>query len=374
MAEESNSKLMIVVVGLLGALIISSIAVSGGFTDTFEGSEERFVVFPTYAAIGEDGSLTVPLRAWVFEPEKDSIRRNMFVDALREFVDLDDAEQKRIFEARVRPFLVDNERGKQVVAHLDDQRWILGESAPHGHVTKTVDIPADVASKVLGDDSDGGILEMRFTADFGGEQSLEIPVVGRKGVSVVSDIDDTIKITEVLDREAMLRRTFAREFAHVEGMPALFSRLKATYDPAFHYLSASPWQLHESLDPWLERAGYPDGPLHLRRLRPINPASIHDFVRGSRSHKISTLERLLDHHPERTFILIGDSGEHDPEVYGDIARKYPDRIDNILIRKVPDAKNGEERFEKAFENIPAAKWRAFSEPDDVLPTEEFEEN
>ena len=355
------------------AAAIGLIALAGSTMDSQdasgmpEGSEETFVVFPTYAAMGEDGSLTVPLRAWVFEPEYNSIRREIFEEALEEVVDVEDGTKAHaIYERRIQPFLVDNERGKVVTAHLGEASWKLGESAPHGHITRTLEIPSDVAMEAIRAESGERWLEFRFTSEFGVEREVHVPVIAREGVSVVSDIDDTIKITEVLDREAMLRRTFAEEFEKVDRMPELFDRLQARHDPVFHYLSASPWQLFGELEPWMERAGYPQGPLHLRRVRPANPASVHEFIQESRPHKISTLERLLAHHPERSFILIGDSGEHDPEVYAEMARRHPKRIERIYIREVSGAKNDEKRFQKAFDGVSSDKWQVFSNPDDVL--------
>lgn len=340
-----------------------------GLSELLEGSKETFVVFPTYAAVNEGGSLTVPMRAWVFEPERDSALRNLFIEALGDIVDLNAPKRRERFDSRIRPFLVDNERGKQLVAHIGGERYVLGESAPHGHLTKTLQVPADTARKAIQCASGERWLAVRVSSEFGTEATLRIPVIAREGISVISDIDDTIKVTQVRDRTATLRRTFTEAFEHVDGMPQLFARLERCYDPVFHYLSASPWQLQAFLEPWMRQAGYPHGPLHLRRLQPSDPASLRDFLRSSRPHKRSTIERLLAHHPERTFVLIGDSGEYDPEIYGRIARRFPNRIERIYIRTVSGAKNGEGRFKKAFDGISNATWRVFSNPDEVLASE-----
>jgi len=83
-------------------------------------------------------------------------------------------------------------------------------------------------------------------------------------------------------------------------------------------------------------------------------------------HKINHL-RYFIFNSLRTLILVGDSGERDPEIYGFIARKYPKRVHQIFIRAVKDENKDDERFLKAFENIPRDKWLVFTDPINELP-------
>jgi phosphatidate phosphatase APP1 len=83
-------------------------------------------------------------------------------------------------------------------------------------------------------------------------------------------------------------------------------------------------------------------------------------------HKINHL-RYFIFNSLRTLILVGDSGERDPEIYGFIARKYPKRVHQIFIRAVKDENKDDERFLKAFENIPRNKWLVFTDPINELP-------
>lgn len=76
--------------------------------------------------------------------------------------------------------------------------------------------------------------------------------------------------------------------------------------------------------------------------------------------------------PKRKAILIGDSTQSDPEAYGDCARKFPEWVGAIFVRKVKDiagmdeeSKNGDERFEKAFEGVDRAVWHVFEDPGEV---------
>jgi phosphatidate phosphatase APP1 len=83
-------------------------------------------------------------------------------------------------------------------------------------------------------------------------------------------------------------------------------------------------------------------------------------------HKINHL-RYFIFNSLRILILVGDSGERDPEIYGFIARKYPKRVHQIFIRAVKDENKDDERFLKAFENIPRNKWLVFTDPINELP-------
>jgi phosphatidate phosphatase APP1 len=92
----------------------------------------------------------------------------------------------------------------------------------------------------------------------------------------------------------------------------------------FFYVSKSPWNLYAPLMEYLEVQGLPLGPLALR-----------DFgLRREKEHKRKTIEDILATYPKLKFILSGDSGEHDPEIYADIVRRHPERIRVIYIRSV----------------------------------------
>jgi phosphatidate phosphatase APP1 len=343
--------------------VLAPARASAGISDFFEGSDETFVVFPTYAAMQEDGSLVIPVRAWVYEPEEDSIKRELLVEIFEEALGADETEDPQdeaLFEQRIRPFLYDNEGGKDVTVRIGDRNFEVGETDGDGHVTATLNIPLEVALHAVA--ASPGQQSVTLTARAVDKtRELVVPVIPRRGVSVVSDIDDTIKKSEVLDRQALVRNTFMEPFEGIDGMAAAYRRVDQSLDATFHYLSASPWQLYPFLAAWMESDAFPAGSFHLRQVRPSRVKSVRNFVESSRAHKISSVETMIAHMPERSFILIGDSGEHDPEVYGELAREHSDRIDRIYIRQVEGADNAPERFEKAFSDVPPAVWLVFDD-------------
>lgn len=143
---------------------------------------------------------------------------------------------------------------------------------------------------------------------------------------IVSDIDDTIVYSHVLSKLRMivsLALSNARTRKPFKGVGAFYRALHGGVNPLF-YVSKSPWNLYVPLLEYLEVQGLPIGPLVLRDFGP----------RMNRSHKAEAIEAILHTYPQLPFVLIGDSGEADPEIYAEIVRRHPRRIRAIYIRSV----------------------------------------
>jgi phosphatidate phosphatase APP1 len=121
------------------------------------------------------------------------------------------------------------------------------------------------------------------------------------------------------------------------------------------------------LNKFLEHYQFPEGSLYLRTFR-IKDSSFFDFLKPSTKYKILTITKLMKQFPERDFILIGDSGEHDPEVYAAILKKFTEQVKKIYIRKVSGSDLSEQRFKTAYKGLAQSKLVLFSELD-ALPTE-----
>ena len=90
-------------------------------------------------------------------------------------------------------------------------------------------------------------------------------------------------------------------------------------------MSSSPWNLHAFLVAFLRHRDFPLGPVLLRDLL---------GSRAGREPKHVRIHEILELHPDLPFVLIGDSGEKDPEIYADIVRSHPDRVLAVYIREV----------------------------------------
>jgi phosphatidate phosphatase APP1 len=151
---------------------------------------------------------------------------------------------------------------------------------------------------------------------------------------IVSDIDDTVMITALPRPLVAFWNTFVRQEASrrpVPGMPLLYQALLDAHPGAFVvYLSTGPWNVAPALEHFLRRNGYPPGPLLLTDWGPTESA----WFRSGREHKTTQLRRLLTELPDRQWILVGDDGQHDPEIYGGIAQESPDRLRAVVLRQL----------------------------------------
>jgi hypothetical protein len=310
-------------------------------------------VFPTLAHRLPDGALQVRIEAWVFERERNPTRTRLLARALG--LDLDDlnAADRQRFRQRAALFGADAKDGRELAVQLpgrsalalpasDDQGRVRA-AVPHAQAPRTGQwIEWAVVSGAR-----------RFTS--------RAQWIGDEGISVVCDIDDTIKHTQVRQRREMLLNTFAREFTAVPGMAAWAQRMAST-EPgiAFHYVSGSPLQLMLPLGVFLRSNRFPDGSVHLRSFS-LHPSALLDDEATSR-HKQAEITQLLTDHPRRRFVLVGDSGERDPEVYGALAREHASRIAAVLIRDVTGDRADGERYRQAFDGVAPERWRLFTDP------------
>ena len=317
-------------------------------------SDEDVVFFPTNAALVE-GQWRIPVHGWIFEPEDDSSRRELVIKALGSGIDsLPASGSNALFEERMRFFLVDNERRKRLAVEAAGQSFLLSPSESNGHfrgeITTTGEAAHWVSYRAHGDDS----------RIFEGHARLLAP----EGLSVISDIDDTIKVSEVLNKQRLAERTFLLPFEAVPGMASVYSAWQAQEAAAFHYVSASPWQLYTPLAEFVDGQDFPRGTIHLRDFR-LKDSSGLEFIGPSRQYKVETITGLFESFPQRQFVLVGDSGEADPEVYAEIARNHRDQVRHIFIRRVDGAENSNDRFDSAFAGLTQDLWTIFEQPAEI---------
>ena len=154
---------------------------------------------------------------------------------------------------------------------------------------------------------------------------------------VISDFDDTVVVSEVNSKQRLLKNSLLRNFMQreaVPGAPQLYTRLANERPTAMFYLSASPRQLQGSIQSFLDHNGFPPGVLITKKVTNDSSSEpLHDQV----AYKTEKLVDLFERLPHIRFTLIGDDGEHDPEIYDALRTRYPDRVEAIWIRRVhPD--------------------------------------
>jgi len=331
-------------------------------------ADEEVAFYPTCAALDRDqAKWIIPIRGCIYEPEKYSIKRTLLVKLMEKTLDLDPTEaEKPTLDKRGRALLVDTKDGRKVGIQLGTKVYLSGKSAENGLFETTIELSAGEVRELLqAEPVKDGWLHYRAATGPGDGRVFAgaVQFVWQAGISVVSDIDDTIKVTEVRNRNALLKNTFLRPFEAVPGMPELFSGW-AKGGTAFHYVSDSPWQLYGTLEEFMTASGYPKGSFHLKEWR-WKDRSFFSLFDSPEKSKPAVIEALLEAYPDRKFIFVGDSGEKDPEIYGALAAKHPRQVIRIYIRNVTQEPAEGERFTKAFQDVPKGNWKVFTKPEEL---------
>jgi len=153
---------------------------------------------------------------------------------------------------------------------------------------------------------------------------------------VISDLDDTVIQTGVTSLPTMIRTVLLNDASTrlpFEGVGAFYEAMTRgaggtnPENPIF-YVSNGPWNLYDLLEDFLALNGLPKGPIFLRDWGPLTLKDRHS------RHKLGTIRTLFATYPDLPFVLVGDSGEEDPEVYARVAREHPERVRAIYIRDV----------------------------------------
>jgi hypothetical protein len=322
--------------------------------------DEAVVFFPTCGEFDpRQQAWIVPLHGWLFKPEEESLGNRFALGALRRVLNLQPtAEEESVFARRGGPFVVDNVDERELSVRLGDNIVLLEPSGENGHAVGAIRLPLAQAASVSrngwlsyrADTADGDLREMVGTA-------MLLPP---RGVSVISDIDDTIKVTEVAQRGEMLANTFLRPMQPVPGMVQLYRRWAAD-SAVFHYVTASPWQLYVPLEEFRASAGFPAGTFDMALFR-WKDRTVFNLFADPDKLKQAAIESLLTRFPGRWFICVGDSGQHDPELYAAMAREHPQQIIGIYIRNVTHETPDNDRFRRVFAGLPPNLWRLFNDP------------
>lgn len=348
-AASARRRALAVACAVLSALLQARLA---------EGAlkpDEEVTLFPALGWQDSGGRWTAGLHGVVFEGGERPKSAAVFGRVLGIDVDELSADEKRIFFRRAAPFFADNERGKRLQAEWDGTMLRFGSSSANGHFSGRFVLP------VRRPDGPGGrltsILQFATAAGERRPVRLEVHLLEDAGWSVISDIDDTIKVSEVRDKSALIRNTFCRPFQPVPGMAAAYGQW-AEGGASFHYLSASPWQLYPALSEFMQSNGFPAGTFHLKIFRAKDSSALGMFGKQTRYKKMA-IDELLDRYPHRRFVFVGDSGEQDPEIYGDIARRRSDQVLHVFIRDVTGERVAGTRFRQCFASLSADRWTVF---------------
>jgi len=344
--------------------------------------DQHVILYPTFVYHDEaTETWKMPINGFVYQNGREGIRQRMFLGFMQQLLKIDREiiDSSEIFHERIQGFLHQPQRRVSVVFHIgENEQAVTGVSKRTGHVQVEATLgPDELPNEVRGLAKATAIatvpiqhqLNCRVHLAPEDQRQIEnsVQIIPPRGISVISDIDDTLKISQVAHSRQLLHNTFLNPFATVPGMAPLF-RSWEEQGAAFHYVSSSPWQLFEPLDNLLQASGFPVGSYHLRSYRFGDPSVFKIFLSRKRN-KYNIIKSIFRMFPQRRFVLVGDSGEKDAEIYGKIARKFPDQIERILIRRVEGKPWTRERVAKAFRKIPPELWQSFKVPTQIREVE-----
>lgn len=313
--------------------------ISTHLNKVFHDGDVEVTIYPTYG-FQQGTEWIIPMRGWVHQNRR--LPDDLIFELAQFIVGCDDADTSN-FAARFDAFS-DDSRSKQTVTiqfDSDNEQHTFLMSDLNGLVESTVRMTTAKAQTLLGQqNSQNNWLSYTVISD-GHTGQGRVQLIEPQGVSLVSDIDDTIKVTEVpADKNVVLKNTFCRDFVSVKQM---IERYKALGNTTFHYVSGGPWQLYKPLSDFLASEGFPDGTFHLNYfpknfLAQDTRSLLIDSIAGSLGrtydHKVEQITRLMERLPGRDFILVGDSGEVDVEVYLRMKELFGTRVKEIWIRDV----------------------------------------
>ncbi|MCH7411544.1 DUF2183 domain-containing protein [Belliella sp. DSM 111904] len=176
-------------------------------------------------------------------------------------------------------------------------------------------------------------------------------------IGIISDIDDTVIVSHAttlgrklwlsISKNAYTRRPFP-------GVSTFYKYLTNDGKNPIFYVSSSDWNLFELIQDFLSYREIPKGPILLKDPH-VTLKNIWKSGGGSHEHKLEKISHLMNLFPNTKFILIGDSGQHDPELYTKIIERFPEQVKAVYIRRIKKVdKEREDRLNSYNHTIPVA--------------------
>ncbi|SSD58667.1 uncharacterized protein SCODWIG_00428 [Saccharomycodes ludwigii] len=230
----------------------------------------------------------------------------------------------KIFDSRISGFLSKGVNNCQISLYVDNQLYANLKSDELGNfecLLTTIKMPNNVTCKCL--------LNSNIS------NSINVVHYSESAISVISDIDDTIKHTGVVgDKRSLICNTFQNDYSQwlIPSVSKWYGLLSHNYSIEFFYVSNSPIQLYPFLQEFISQF-YPSGVIFLKEYFQGNLLS--NIMVSSAKRKLGFIAKVIRDYPSKKFILIGDSGEKDLEAYITTAIMFPKQVLAIYIRSVP---------------------------------------
>ncbi|CAG8599204.1 7034_t:CDS:2 [Rhizophagus irregularis] len=323
--------------------------------DTLIGLQ-NCILIPSYASrvVNENGysEWLVRVHGWAYGTSQ-SRKKKLVLGMARRVAGLNkDDEKSKLLEDRISMFLTKNLRnqrnlsentGNSTLTNCQDLHPSISITSNTGHFHNIIRIPVEIVDEWVikaqkegnGDGNHVRLLKLEALPESEGRRHARpsygtVSLIEDEGISVISDIDDTIKLTGVSSGPRIaLSNTFLYELCEVPGMADVYMDWY-NKGASIHYVSNSPWQLFPMLKQFFHIKRFPPGSAHLKFYNDL----VKSLLEEPGLTKKKYIEKIFKDFPRRKFILIGDSGEYDMEIYSKIASTYPEQVLHVFIRDV----------------------------------------
>ncbi|KKY14585.1 putative protein of unknown function DUF2183 [Phaeomoniella chlamydospora] len=186
-------------------------------------------------------------------------------------------------------------------------------------------------------------------------------LVSETGLTIISDIDDILRITKIYEPKEGLLNSFARPFTQWRNMPDIYRNWSESISTMhFHYLTTTPEQVTRNYMDFIYKT-YPGGSFDTRPLNFSDASatlSIRKFL----------LQKIFQTFPKRKFILVGDTTNSDVmKDYPLMATEFPGQVQCIFLRNTSATDSGD-KFPydtSGFEDLDQEMYMFFKIPDDL---------
>ena len=209
--------------------------------------DQHVILYPTFVYYDQVASdWKMPITGFVYQVGRDSIRQRIFFGFMQKLlkIERDVVDGDPIFQQRIRGFLNEPQKRVSVVFHVgENDQPVTGRSKRTGHIRVSASLsPSELPSEAqsLADEAviDTGPIRHKLNCrvhlapDDERQFQHEVNIIPPRGISVISDIDDTLKVSQVAHRQQLLQNTFLEPFSAVPGMATLYKSWK-TREPRF---------------------------------------------------------------------------------------------------------------------------------------------
>jgi hypothetical protein len=194
--------------------------------------------------------------------------------------------------------------------------------------------------------------------DTGNATSYLVPPTG---LTIISDIDDILRITKIYQPAEGILNSFARAFTPWMNMPEIYANWSRSIPNFhFHYLTTTPEQVTRNYMDFIYKT-YPGGSFDTR------PLNFSD-VSATLAIRKFLLQKIFQTYPQRKFILVADTSNSDVmKAYPAMATEFPGQVQCIFLRNTSGTDSGD-KFPydtSGFQGLNQSMYMFFLVPDDL---------